>query len=130
MLEDEGERLGARVVGHARERPVVDAVEREDLLDVVAELVHRHVVPLVVHAALGDPGPQMGLVLPPQRLDGVAGAARRIDGDALGEPPRPLRREAQPLQEVGQAGREGREVGIALPGGPVELRLRDSPPAT
>ena len=90
----------------------------------MAELVHRHVVPLVVHAPLGDPGPQVGLVLPPQRLRGMAGAPRRIDRDALREPLRPLRREAQPFEEVGEAAGEGGEVGVARPRGAVELLLR------
>ena len=44
LLEDEGERLGEGVVGHAGEHPVVDAVEREHLLDVVAQLVDGDVV--------------------------------------------------------------------------------------
>ena len=70
----------------------------------------------------------MRLVLPPQGLHGVAGPPRRVDHDALGEPARPLRREAQPLQQVGQGGGEGGEVGVARPHGAVELRLGETGP--
>ena len=42
------------VFGTPCQQRVVDVVEREDLLDVVAELVHGDVVALVVHPALLD----------------------------------------------------------------------------
>ena len=67
------------VFGTPGEQRVVDVVERERLLDVVAELVDRDVVALVVHAVRFDARAQVGLVAAALGLHRVARAARRID---------------------------------------------------
>jgi len=59
----------------AREEGVVDVIEREGLLDVVAELVDRDVVALVVHAALLDARAQVSLVAATLGAHRVARAA-------------------------------------------------------
>ena len=89
------------VFGTPASSVVVDVVERERLLDVVAHLVDRDVVALVVHAVRADARAQVRRCRrgapAPQR---VAGAARRIDDDVLGEELRALRREAELREEV------------------------------
>ena len=71
-LEYEGERLGECGVGHALQQSVVDVVEGENLLDVVAHFVDRDVEALVVHAALSDARPQVRFFATHLRAHGVA----------------------------------------------------------
>ena len=95
-LEHERQRLGERGVRHTLRARVVDVVERERLLDVVAQLVDRDVVALVVHPA-GARRACAGAALSPRRCapQRVARAARRIDDDVAREVARPLGREAE-----------------------------------
>ena len=121
LLEDEGEGLGEGGVGDTVEPPVVDAVEREHLLGVVAELVHRRVVALEVHPPFRHAGAQVRLVLPPHRLQGVAGAAGRIDLDVVGEEAGALGGEAELPVELRQPSGESAQVRVALLDDAVEL---------
>ena len=95
LLEDEGERLGEGGVRHAREQRVVDVVQREDLLDVVAELVDGDVVALVVHAVRADARAQVRPVAAAGRAPGVARAARRVDDDVRARPRAPAPRRSR-----------------------------------
>jgi hypothetical protein len=54
------------VLGTPRQERVIDLVQRQVLLDVVAELVDRDVVALVVHAALLDARAQVRHVVAPR----------------------------------------------------------------
>ena len=101
-------------------------VEREDLLDVVAELVDGDVVALVVHAVGVDARPQVRLVVAHARAQRVAGAARRIDGDAVGEEAGALGREAEAGEDARQVLGEGLRGRVALARLRVERRLADA----
>ena len=74
-------RLGEGGVGHAGEQRVVDVVEREHLLHVVAQLVDGDVVALVVHAVLLDARAQVGEVAAAGGLH--ARGRRRATGSTL-----------------------------------------------
>jgi hypothetical protein len=75
LLEREGERLGERGVGNAAQGPVVDCIEREDLLDAVPQLVHRDVEGLVAHAIV-RPRAEVGLIPATRGSHGVPRPAR------------------------------------------------------
>ena len=85
LLEDEGEGLGVSGVGYAVEHVVIDVVEVEGLLDVVAELMDGDVVALVVHALLTHAGTQTGGFPASGGSPGVTGAAGGLDYDAVSQ---------------------------------------------
>jgi len=78
-LEDKGESLRESRVGYAGQKSMIDPVQGEDLLNTVTEFVNSNIVALVAHPALRNAGAEMGVVLPPHRAHGMAGAARGID---------------------------------------------------
>ena len=123
-MEDERERLGERGVGNAAEQRVIDRGLREDLLDVVPHLVDGNIVSFVIHPLLADARAEVGLVVAPLRSEGVAGAARRLDHDMVGEEARLLFGESQCLEEARDVGRVGLGGWVLLARRVVEILLR------
>ena len=131
-LEYEREGFRERRVRHTLKERLVDVVEGNRLLDVVAHLVDGDVVALVVHAVLLDARPQVRLVALEAGARGVAGAARGMDVDARGDEVGPVLRKAELHEEVRNVlrVRRGRGVlraheGVELGGG--SRRLRTEP---
>ena len=66
-------------------KPVIHGAQREDLLDVVAQLVHGGVEPLVLESARRL-GAEVNLVLAAKRGHRVTSASRGVDHDPVREP--------------------------------------------
>ena len=94
-LENERERLRERGVRHAREKRVIDVVQREHLLDVVAELVDGDIESLVIHPARADARAQMRLGPAHSGARRMPRAARGIDRDVPRDVRRSLLRKAE-----------------------------------
>ena len=80
-LEDEGQRLGEGGVGHAFHDVVVDIVEGDGLLYIVAELMDGNVVAFVIHAVVANTGAKTGIVGAHVAFPCVAGTAGGVDCD-------------------------------------------------
>ena len=112
LLEHESQRLGKGGIGHAVEHKIVDVVERNGLLDVVAELVDSNVVALIIHTRSGNARAQMRLLTTMLGTPGMTATPRCVDRNALAEPCRTLRAEAKFGENFGQSGIKSLRVGI------------------
>ena len=122
-LEHEGQGLGERCIGNTFQQRMVNVIEGERLLDVVSHFVDGDVIGFVVHAALFHAGPQVCLFRTHFSSHGVTGAARGINHNILGNVLRPLGREPEFHQQVGNVQLIGLGGRILLRNHLIQLRL-------
>ncbi len=121
VLEHECECLRECVVRHTTQHVVVDAVQGEDLLAVMAELVNGDVVSLVVHSRLRNACSQVGIVRPAPRPHCMAGAAGRVYRDLRSQKISSTCREPELAEQVGQVGIKRLRCRVSTGDDPIQI---------